>query len=106
MRPSCRYGELESRWVALDTWTFTLQFSGNESGMPDLLQKQQVLLQLGGIDTFGTVTLNGKVLLKPNNFHRCEQQLAAMTKVAHTKLCMLEAYVHLRTALWQVPGLP
>jgi hypothetical protein len=55
----------------MDTWTFSLKFSGNASGMPELLQKQHILLQLGGIDTFGTVTLNSKQLLKANNFHRC-----------------------------------
>lgn len=66
----CRFGELESRWVALDTWTFTLNFMGNESGVAEALQKQQVLLQLGGIDTFGAVTLNNQLLLETNNFHR------------------------------------
>lgn len=54
----------------MDSWTFTLQFSSNDSGMPELLQKPYILLQLGGIDTFGTVKLNGKLLLKANNFHR------------------------------------
>lgn len=58
--------------MAMDTWTFSLKFAANTtSGMPELLQKQHILLQLGGIDTFGTVTLNGKQLLKANNFHRC-----------------------------------
>jgi hypothetical protein len=55
----------------MGSWTFTLKFLGTESGMPELLQKQYILLQLGGIDTFGTVTLNEHLLLKPNNFHRC-----------------------------------
>jgi hypothetical protein len=54
----------------MDTWTFTLNFMGNESGIAEAMQKQQVLLQLGGIDTFGTVTLNDQLLLKTNNFHR------------------------------------
>lgn len=63
----------------MDSWTFTLKFRGNDSGMPDLLEKKQVLLQLGGIDTFGTVTLNGKLLLQPNNFHRCAADVLCMS---------------------------
>lgn len=67
---ACRYGELDTRWVALDSWTFSLDFDGKDIPFEGLLASKEVALQLGGIDTFATVTLNGKQVLTPNNFHR------------------------------------
>jgi hypothetical protein len=66
-----RFGELNTRWVALDTWSFSLTFDGSSPPMQQLRSQKQVLLKLGGIDTFASVTLNGKEILEANNFHRC-----------------------------------
>jgi hypothetical protein len=54
----------------LDTWSFSLTFDGSSPAMQQLRSQKQVLLKLGGIDTFASVTLNGKEILEANNFHR------------------------------------
>jgi len=38
--------------------------------MQQLRNSKEALLKLGGVDTFGTVKLNGHPLLETNNFHR------------------------------------
>lgn len=66
----CRYGEVESRWVAMETWTFSTVISAKE--VATLLEQQQVLLQLDGVDTYADVLINGQQVTKTTNFHRCE----------------------------------
>ncbi|WIA22744.1 hypothetical protein OEZ86_009703 [Tetradesmus obliquus] len=68
--PLYRFGELATRWVALDTWSFSLIFDGSSPAMQQLRSQKQVLLKLGGVDTFASVMLNGKEILEANNFHR------------------------------------
>uniref|UniRef100_A0A383W609 beta-mannosidase n=1 Tax=Tetradesmus obliquus TaxID=3088 RepID=A0A383W609_TETOB len=68
--PLYRFGELATRWVALDTWSFSLSFDGSSLAMQQLRSQKQVLLKLGGVDTFASVMLNGKEILEANNFHR------------------------------------
>lgn len=65
-----RFGELTTRWVALDNWTFSLSFDGSSPEMQELRSQKQVLLKFGGIDTFAAATLNGKHILDASNFHR------------------------------------
>lgn len=90
---SHRYGELTTRWVALDSWTFSLDFDASEPALAPLLAAKQVLLKLDGIDTFATVSLNGKPILEADNFHRCGsmQQMG----VPHAGCAQLQsAHVH------------
>jgi beta-mannosidase len=56
--------------VALENWTFSLTFDGSTPEMQQLRNSKEALLKLGGVDTFGTVKLNGNPLLETNNFHR------------------------------------
>ena len=64
----CRYGELESRWVMQDTWTFSTSWPGKDTS--SLLDRDTVLLRLGGIDTVADIYFNGKLLAKVDNYHR------------------------------------
>lgn len=46
--PLYRFGELESRWVALDTWTFSAAWQG--AAHAALAASKAVVLLLGGVD--------------------------------------------------------
>jgi len=64
--PLYRYNELETRWVSDETWTYAREFSASASQAAspaaDLVFK--------GLDTFASVSLNGAVILRADNFHR------------------------------------
>ena len=61
-----RYGELEQRWTAYDTWTYASTFDAPAA----LLAEGAVDLVLSGVDTYATVTLNGHEVGELGNFHR------------------------------------
>lgn len=64
------FGELHARWVALEsawTWRTSFMLPASLAGA----SSESVFLSFGGLDTFATVTLNGKTVLRANNFHRC-----------------------------------
>lgn len=64
--PLYRYGELNTRWVAFETWRWQLAFNVPVA----LLERNSVFLRLTGIDTFGTIRINGAKVLNTDNFHR------------------------------------
>jgi len=66
--PAYRYGERDTRWVGEERWNFTIIWSGKKH--QQLTGCRHVLLVLHGIDTFGTVVLNGRHLLQADNAHR------------------------------------
>ena len=66
--PLYRYGELETRWVALDAWNWTLIWHSARHAR--LMAHAQVALRLGGVDTFADVFLNGRHVAAVDNFHR------------------------------------
>jgi beta-mannosidase len=65
--PLYRYNELTTRWVAYDTWTWSTTVNAPAA----LVNASSTFLQLGGVDTFAKVVLNGRVIVQTDNFHRC-----------------------------------
>lgn len=63
-----RYGERDTRWVGEDTWNFTLVWPSEHHEL--LVGCRHVVLLLHGIDTYGSVVLNGRRLLEADNAHR------------------------------------
>lgn len=61
-----RYNELDYRWVADDTWTWTASFPSPQPAE----NATHWLLTIGAVDGVGQVALNGKVLAFPRNSHR------------------------------------
>lgn len=59
---------MDSRWVAFEEWTFSVDISAEETAK--LASQEQVVLFLGGVDTIANVTVNGQLVLQTNNFHR------------------------------------
>jgi hypothetical protein len=54
--------------VAFQVWNFSVTFSAEDAAK--LAAQEQAVLYLGGVDTFGTVSINGQTVLQTNNFHR------------------------------------
>jgi len=52
----------------MESWTFSTVISAQE--VSSLLEQQQVVLQLDGVDTYADVIVNGEKVLETINFHR------------------------------------
>ena len=65
---SLRYGERNTAWVGQERWNFTLVWSSKKHAA--LMGCKHVMLVLHGIDTVGTVVLNGRHVLQADNAHR------------------------------------
>ncbi|XP_042069280.1 beta-mannosidase isoform X1 [Haplochromis burtoni] len=61
--PYFRFNDVSYRWIALDNWTYTTTFTLSA----ELSVKQKVLLVFDGVDTVGSVSLNGIAVGKTNN---------------------------------------
>ena len=101
LRTTCRFGEVEYRWVSEDTWTYSTILSpevllpaasgagrtgrGGDASAPPRLAcppGSALDLVLDGVDTLARVELGGRLLATTSNFHRCESRavgLAACT---------------------------
>ncbi|KAI8475070.1 MAG: glycoside hydrolase superfamily, partial [Monoraphidium minutum] len=66
--PLYRFGELEARWVAKDTWNFSAVWPG--AAHAALARRAAVALRLGGADAAARVNLNGRDLGETDNAHR------------------------------------
>jgi hypothetical protein len=72
-----RYGEREARWVADERgWNFTRVWSSQQHAV--LTGCRHVCLVLHGLDTFGSVVLNGRHVLEAHNAHRLVRGGGAM----------------------------
>lgn len=56
--PYYRYNDVDLRWVALDTWTYSRTFTVDAN----LFVQKQILLVAEGLDTVATITVNNKKL--------------------------------------------
>lgn len=66
----------------MESWTFSTSISAQEVG--SLLEQQQVLLQLDGVDTYADVLINDVEVAKTTNFHRCVGAIGAQRSTACT----------------------
>lgn len=68
----------------MESWTFSTVISAQE--VSTLLEQQQVVLQLDGVDTYADVIVNGEKVFETINFHRF---------VAYQQLCLPSTATHL-----------
>uniref|UniRef100_A0A669F7X4 Beta-mannosidase n=1 Tax=Oreochromis niloticus TaxID=8128 RepID=A0A669F7X4_ORENI len=61
--PYFRFNDVSYRWIALNNWTYTTTFTLSA----ELSVKQKVLLVFDGVDTVGSISLNGIALGKTYN---------------------------------------
>uniref|UniRef100_A0A3Q0RMG4 Beta-mannosidase n=1 Tax=Amphilophus citrinellus TaxID=61819 RepID=A0A3Q0RMG4_AMPCI len=59
--PYFRFNDVSYRWIAFDNWTYTTTFTVS----PEI--KQKVLLMFDGVDTVGSISLNGIAVGKTDN---------------------------------------
>lgn len=64
--PYYRFNDLDYRWISLDNWTYSLNFT-----VPDeTRQMKRVVLLFDGVDTVSTITLNGITVGTTDNMFR------------------------------------
>jgi beta-mannosidase len=64
--PFYRNNEEQLQWIGEKNWIYTREFSVADS----LLENDKILLCCDGLDTFATITLNGKILAQTDNMFR------------------------------------
>ncbi len=64
--PFYRDNELDLQWIGQANWLYQRSFTVDD----EILTRDRVLLQCEGLDTFATITLNGKRLARTDNMHR------------------------------------
>lgn len=82
-----RFNELEQRWAAYETWTFTREFEVSS----ELLAHTRVDLVLEGVDTVADVLLNEQVLASLSNAFRFPPLLHQRSRTCMTPIRMSEA---------------
>ena len=64
--PFYRDNEMAQQWIAEKDWIYTRTFNVPAS----VLAEEQVLLRCEGLDTFATITLNGREIARTDNMYR------------------------------------
>ena len=64
--PFYRLNERDLQWIDKRDWVYYSQFDV----APETFAKQNIILDFKGLDTYATVTLNGKTILVANNMFR------------------------------------
>jgi len=74
--PFAGFNELGLRWVALDNWTFSRQFTAPAVALDPTLASTRLVFD--GLDTVANITLNGRVLgTSANSFVLWQAELPA-----------------------------
>ena len=85
--PFYRDNEKQVQWVGEAEWVFERAFDA-----PDFSEATRVVLRCEGLDTLATVVLNGQVVAKTENMHRCyEFDVKGLIKKGRNELAVIIA---------------
>ncbi|XP_044729918.1 beta-mannosidase-like [Chrysoperla carnea] len=82
------FNDLELRWIPRENWNYFTNFSVSK----EILEKKAVFLVFNGIDTFATITLNGKeVGYTENMFRRYRYSVKDFLRIGNNNISV---YIH------------